>query len=104
MFGHPGKKLLFKAREFGQWDEWDTKGNLDWHLTENADHGGLPALIRDLDNLYTRELALHQLDSEPQGFDWTDFSDHNQSIVAFQRNGKDASDPVLIVCNFTPVL
>jgi 1,4-alpha-glucan branching enzyme len=104
MFRHPGKKLLFMGCEFGQWDEWDAEESLDWHLTENADHGGLQALIRDRNNLYTRELALHQLDSEPQGFDWIDFSDHDQSIVAFQRNGKDASDSVLIVCNFTPVL
>jgi 1,4-alpha-glucan branching enzyme len=104
MFGHPGKKLLFMGCEFGQWDEWNAEGSLDWHLTEHADHKGLQSLIRDLNKLYTREPALHQLDSEPQGFDWIDFSDHDQSIIAFQRNGRDASDSLLIVCNFTPCI
>jgi len=104
MFGHPGKKLLFMGCEFGQWDEWDAEGSLDWHLTEQKDHAGLQSLIRDLNKLYCRELALHQLDSEPQGFDWIDFSDHDQSILAFQRNGKESTESLLIVCNFTPVL
>ena len=104
MFGHPGKKLLFMGCEFGQWKEWDAEASLDWHLTEHADHAGLQSLIRDLNGLYRREPALHQLDSEATGFDWIDFGDHDQSIIAFQRKGKDASEALLFVCNFTPVL
>jgi 1,4-alpha-glucan branching enzyme len=104
MFGHPGKKLVFMGCEFGQWKEWDAEGSLDWHLTEQPDHAGLQSLTRDLNALYRNEPSLHELDSEAGGFDWIDFSDHDQSTVAFSRTGKDTAESLLFVCNFTPVL
>jgi 1,4-alpha-glucan branching enzyme len=104
MFGHPGKKLLFMGCEFGQWQEWDAESSLDWHLTEHDDHRGLQSLVRDLNRLYRSEPALHELDAKDGGFDWIDFSDHDQSVVAFERKGKDTSERILFVCNFTPVL
>ena len=104
MFVHPGKKLLFMGCEFGQWKEWDAESSLDWHLTEQRDHKGLLALIRDLNALYRQEPALYELDAEAEGFDWIDFSDHDQSVIAFQRSGRTLGEEILFVSNFTPVL
>ena len=39
-----------------------------------------------------------------EGFDWIDFSDHDQSVIAFQRSGRTLGEEILFVSNFTPVL
>ena len=104
MWGHPGKKLLFMGGEFGQTREWNHDKSLDWHLLGMGPyHGGLQALVRDLNRLYRAEPALHQLDFEPAGFQWMDCSDAEQSVVAFVRRARDPGNFVLVVCNFTPV-
>jgi 1,4-alpha-glucan branching enzyme len=66
-------------------------------------HKGLQRLVRDLNSLYRREAALHQLDSDPAGFRWIDCSDSERSVVSFLRRGRDADALVIVVCNFTPV-
>jgi 1,4-alpha-glucan branching enzyme len=58
---------------------------------------------RDLNHLYTSQLALHDLDFEPQGFDWIDCKDTDQSIISYIRRARDGSFVVILV-NFTPVL
>jgi 1,4-alpha-glucan branching enzyme len=60
-------------------------------------------LVRDLNALYRREPALHQLDAEPAGFAWVDCADWEQSVVSFVRRARDTGDFVLVVCNFTPI-
>jgi 1,4-alpha-glucan branching enzyme len=104
MWGHPGKKLLFMGSEIGQRREWHHDRGLDWHLLgEGPYHRGLQRLVRDLNWLYRRERALHQLDADPAGFAWIDCADWEQSVVSFLRRARDADDAVLVVCNFTPV-
>jgi 1,4-alpha-glucan branching enzyme len=104
MYGHPGKKLLFMGGEFGQVREWNHDESLDWHLLEMGPyHRGLQRLVRDLNHLYRREPALHQVDFEPAGFEWMDCADADQSVVAFVRRARDPGEFVLVVCNFTPV-
>ena len=46
--------------------------------------------------------ALHYYDFDEKGFDWVDCNDSDQSILIYQRNGRD--DSVIIVLNFTPVV
>ncbi len=103
MWTHPGKKLLFMGGEFGQEREWNHDQSLDWHLLADASHRGVQSLVRDLNKLYRSCPALHQLDCEPEGFEWIDASDANQSILSYMRKGGPGDDPVVVVCNFTPV-
>src|SRR5205823_13722675 len=76
MWTHPGKKLLFMGGEIGQRREWHHDRSLDWHLLgEGPYHRGLQRLVRDLNRLYRREPALHELDADPAGFAWIDCAD-----------------------------
>jgi 1,4-alpha-glucan branching enzyme len=103
MYAQPGKKLLFMGGEFGQWAEWDASRSLDWHLLDWLSHRGLQRWVRDLNVVYQGELALHQLDCDPAGFEWIDCHDADASVLSFLRKAKDPSDCVLMVANCTPV-
>ncbi len=103
MWTHPGKKLLFMGCEFGQWREWSHDRELDWHLLEEADHRGAQQLVRDLNRLYSQEPALHELDSDPQGFQWLIGDDRANSVFAWLRKSS-TGHPLLVVGNFTPVV
>jgi 1,4-alpha-glucan branching enzyme len=103
MYGHPGKKMLFMGGEFGQWREWNHDTSLDWHLCDFERHVGLQRFVRDLNWLYRQEPALYELDHDWTGFQWIDFCDATQSVIAFLRKAKDQNNQVLCLCNFTPV-
>jgi len=102
MFGHPGKKLLFMGCEIAQEREWNHDTSLDWHLLDDPLHGGVQALVRDLNHAYRSVPALHQQDCDPQGFEWLELHDSDQSVLAFMRRAVDGS-VALVACNFTPV-
>jgi 1,4-alpha-glucan branching enzyme len=101
MMGQPGKKLLFMGGEFGQWREWDHDGSLDWHLLDFPAHQGIMDWVRDLNQTYTREKALHAWDYDQKGFSWEDCHDADQSVLTFFRQWEE--ETVLVACNFTPV-
>jgi 1,4-alpha-glucan branching enzyme len=103
MYAQPGKKLLFMGGEIGQWNEWYHEASLDWHLLSYSPHSGLQQCVRDLNGLYRNEPALHELDFQPEGFEWIDCSDSQASVLALVRKGRTTHDIVLVVCNFTPV-
>lgn len=103
MYGHPGKKLLFMGSEFGQWQEWSESRSLDWHLLKYEPHQKLQAMVRDLNHLYKNEPALHQVDFNPDGFEWIDFQDSDNSIIAFMRKTARPEETLIFLCNFTPV-
>jgi 1,4-alpha-glucan branching enzyme len=67
-------------------------------------HAGVQKLIRDLNRVYRDIPALHQLDTEAAGFEWIDGGDVDNSVLVYQRNAKDGSEPVVVVCNFTPTV
>jgi 1,4-alpha-glucan branching enzyme len=103
MYTHPGKKILFMGGEFGQRREWVHEDSLDWHLLQFEPHRGVQRWVKDLNRLHREERALHELDSDPEGFAWIDLSDWENSIISYLRKGRSSEDTVLIVCNFTPV-
>ncbi len=102
MYGHPGKKLLFMGDEFAQRREWHHDRSLDWHLLQYAPHQGLQQWVKDLNQIYQQEKALHQHDFHPSGFEWIDFSDQNQCVLSFLRRSSLSEDPLIFICNFTP--
>ncbi len=103
MYSQPGKKLLFMGGDFGQWREWDHETSIDWHLLDGPLHRGLQRWVRDLNTTYRGTPALHELDCEPDGFEWIDCSDAENSVLCYLRRGEDPDEAVLVVCNFTPV-
>lgn len=103
MYGHPGKKLLFMGSEIGQWREWDYQSSLDWHLLEYEPHQQLQQYVRDLNALYRQQPALWAVDFSPEGFQWIEFQDADQSVIAFLRRGLEPTEELVFVCNFTPV-
>ena len=64
MWTHPGKKLLFMGSDFGQWNEWNHDAELQWDLLQWETHGGIKKMVADLNALYRREPALHEVDFE----------------------------------------
>ena len=103
LYTHPGKKMLFMGGEFGQWIEWNSNQSLDWNLLDYEPHRKLQQLVKDLNRLYRAEVALHQVDFEPTGFEWVDFHDADHSIISFLRRGRSGEQHLVVVCNFTPV-
>jgi len=63
----------------------------------------LKDFVRELNALYRREPALSELDCDPEGFQWDDPHDSDNSVVSFMRRSKRPEDTLLFVCNFTPV-
>jgi len=103
MFAHPGKKLLFMGGEFGQWNEWNHEGSLDWYLLDNQLNSGIKRWLSDLNNLYKIEPALYEGDFSADGFEWINMDDKEGSTISFLRKAVNNSDIILVVCNFTPV-
>ena len=103
MYTHPGTKLLFQGGEFGQTSEWNFNGSLDWHLLEFDVHKGAQSLIRDLNQLYKKEPALHQKQFSHEGFEWIDHGDHQNSVMTYLRKGENEKDNIIVVLNLTPI-
>jgi len=103
MWTHPGKKLLFMGDEFGQWNEWDVDSSLQWHLMQWESHQGLSKCVADLNKLYCREKAMHELDFDGAGFEWIDCHNYDVSTFSYIRRAKDPNDFLVVCCNFTPV-
>jgi 1,4-alpha-glucan branching enzyme len=103
MWTHPGKKHLFMGGEFGQWNEWRHDESLQWDLLQWNSHQGVQRYLADLNALYRREPALHQVDFDHTGFEWIDCHNWQDSVLVYVRKAKDPHDFVIVCCNFTPV-
>lgn len=104
MFTHPGTKLLFMGSEFGQSAEWNFEASLDWHLLQYPFHQGIKAVITALNSLYKSEPALYEKQFSPEGFEWINYSDHENAVMTYIRKGNDAKNDLIVICNFTPVV
>src|SRR5260370_5686647 len=104
MYTHPGKKLLFMGSEIGQYEEWNHDSSVRWDLLTFDYHRKLQDLARELNRLYRESPALYQVDFYHSGFEWIDFHDVQNSVIAFIRRAEDPRDFLLVCCNFTPVV
>jgi 1,4-alpha-glucan branching enzyme len=89
--------------EFGQFIEWNNDNQLDWLLLEYPMHKNLQEYTKALNEFYKNQKALWQLDHTSEGFEWIEHGNFNQSVISFMRKGKEDSDFLIIVCNFTKV-
>jgi 1,4-alpha-glucan branching enzyme len=102
MWGHPGKKLLFMGQEFAQPTEWRHDQALPWSLLEDARHAGIQRLVHDLNALYRDQPALHAKDCEPEGFQWLNGGDADNSVLSWLRSDGNGN-AVIVLSNMTPV-
>jgi 1,4-alpha-glucan branching enzyme len=102
LFTYPGKKLLFMGCEFGQRREWNHDQALEWAALDYPLHGGIKTLVGDLNRLHKDQSALHRYDFEPQGFEWLDCNDTDQSVLSYLR--KSDNETLIVILNFTPVV
>ncbi|MEY8337704.1 1,4-alpha-glucan branching protein GlgB [Lachnospiraceae bacterium 62-35] len=103
MMGHPGKKLLFMGQEFGQMDEWNENASLEWNLLEYPLHRNTQSYVRALNKMYASYPALYEMDYHPNGFEWIECNDWEESIVIFTRKTKKKDETLLFVCNFDTI-
>ena len=103
MFAQPGKKLLFMGSDIAQRNEWHHETSLDWHLLQHISHQGIQKEVQALNKIYATEPALYSSDCEPEGFEWIDGNDGDNSVLTFIRKDPKVGDVIAVACNFTPV-
>lgn len=102
MYTHPGMQLIFQGGEYGQVNEWNFEQSLDWHLLHDPMHKGMQTWIKDLNTYFKNTPALYEYAFEPKGFEWISMDDHQNSVLAYARKGKEGSKTQIVVCNLTP--
>lgn len=103
MFTHPGTNLLFMGGEFGQHEEWNFQQSLDWHLLDYEPHKGIKQTVTALNKLYRKEAALHEKQFSAEGFEWIDYTDSENSVLAYVRKGVKPENDLVVLLNMTPV-
>jgi 1,4-alpha-glucan branching enzyme len=98
----PGKKLNFMGNEIAQGREWQSRWELEWWQLGQELHHGVQNLVHDLNKLYSKLTALHDLDFQHEGFSWIDCNDAEKSVLSYQRRARDGSSAI-IALNLTPV-
>ena len=102
MYTQPGAKLLFMGNEFAQTGEWNFTKSLDWGLLQHAVHRGMQRLVKDLNTLYQKEKALFELNFSPEGFEWVQADDAEDSVYIYLRKGTSEKNNLMVVLNLTP--
>jgi 1,4-alpha-glucan branching enzyme len=90
--------------ELAQWTEWNHDDGPAWELLDFDTHRGVQQLISDLNKIVVENPALHQLDFADEGFEWIDCLNGKDSTLGYLRKGIDGASPILVCCNFTPVV
>jgi 1,4-alpha-glucan branching enzyme len=59
--------------------------------------------VKDLNIFYKNAPALYEKAFSYEGFEWINFSDHQNSVIVFIRKGHDTHNDLIVACNFTQV-
>lgn len=102
MFTHPGTKLLFMGSEFGQYNEWDFQGSLDWNLLDFVPHQKLQTYYKALNAFYKTHPGLFEKQFAHDGFEWISYDDHQNCVISYIRKGIDPENDIVVSCNLTP--
>ncbi len=54
--------------------------------------------------MYKNQPALFEKQFSPEGFEWINYSDHHNAVMAYIRKGNNVVQDLIVVCNFTPVV
>ena len=107
MWAHPGKKLLFMGGELAQEREWSHDRELDWWILDHwEDHARLRRMLAAMNGIYRSHPALWEADVRPEGFEWIDANDSDQSVLSFLRfplAGRPSRWRVACIANLTPL-
>ena len=104
MYSQPAKKLMFMGGEFGQFREWNHDAALDWNELDSIPNATLQRWVEDLNKAYRDVRAMHELDLSPDGFEWIDCCDTENSIIVLMRKSSSQPEqPVVAALNFTPL-
>ncbi len=101
MWTRPGKKVLFMGSELAPWWEWSEGRGPEWNLEGEPFHRGVFRVVESLGALYRERPCLWRSDHEPEGFQWIDCLDRENSVLAYSRRAGD--DHLVVVLNLTPV-
>ena len=98
---HPGGKLNFMGNEIAQFIEWRYYEGIQYFLAEQYDtHRHHQRFVRELNGFYNEHPALWQRAFAPEGFEWIDADNADQSIISFARKGDKPGDELVILINF----
>ncbi len=104
LHAHPGKQLLFMGQDFAQMHEWKDHEELDWHLLTYPMHESALAFNRAINKLSIEERAFYETDHNPEGFEWIDADNKDNSIFSFIRYSRDKQEAIIVILNLTPVV
>lgn len=89
MATHPGRKLTFMGQEFGQFNEWNEKTQLDWMLLDYERHRQLQGFVKKLNHFYKNSRALWKLDDNPRSFRWLEAGNYQDNSYLYVRVAGD---------------
>ncbi len=79
MYAHPGSKMFTAGQD-----------------------KGIEKFIAELNRFYAKNAALYELDNNPEGFEWLENSNPDETVIAMQR-ADSKGERLVIAVNFTPV-
>ena len=98
---HVGGKLNFMGNEIAQFIEWRYYEGIQYFLADQYEtHRHQRDFVRALNHFYNEHPALWQRGYDPEGFEWIDADNAEQSVISFIRRGEKPKDDLVVVINF----